>query len=159
MACKVFEREFDLDVRIIRIFNTYGPGNHHADGRVVPNFIMQAIANKPITVYGDGSQTRSFCYVDDLVEGLYQLMFRQGLKGEVVNVGNPDEMTILEFAKIIKEAANSSSEIIFKDLPKDDPKVRRPDISKARRLLNWEPKIPLGEGLKPTIEYFKQFID
>lgn len=158
MVCKTWEREKDLDVRIIRIFNTYGPRNDPNDGRVVPNFIMQALKNEPITIYGDGSQTRSFCYVLDLVTAIEKFMFEDNLKGEVINLGNPDEFKIFDFAEIVKKMTGSRSEIVFRDLPADDPKQRQPDISKARQLLNWEPKVKIEEGLIPTIEYFRKLL-
>lgn len=148
-------RKFGVDIRIIRIFNTYGPWMQIDDGRVVSNFINQAIANKPLTVYGKGTQTRSFCYVDDMVNGLKLAMFNKKAKGEVFNLGNPSEKTILELANLIKKLVNSSSEIVFEELPQDDPKIRRPDISKAQKVLGWEQKISLEEGLPKTIEYFR----
>jgi len=157
MACMTFHREFNLDTRIIRIFNTYGPRNDPNDGRVVPNFIMQALQNKPLTIYGDGSQTRSFCYVKDLVAGIEQMMFTPSLSGEVINLGNPGEFTVLQLAQLVIELTHSSSAIIYKNLPPDDPKQRKPDISKAKNLLQWEPTTSLKEGLMPTIEYFRQF--
>lgn len=150
-----YVRKYSVDARIVRIFNTYGPNMQPDDGRVVSNMIMQALHNKPLTIYGNGSQTRSFCYVSDLVEGLERLMFTEGLRGEVVNMGNPNEKTIKEFATIIKSLTNTSSEIVFEPLPSDDPKKRNPDIIKAKRLLDWEPKVSLEEGLKKTIDYFK----
>ena len=149
-----YHRIHKLDAKIIRIFNTYGPRMRKEDGRVVPNFIMQSLMNKPITVYGDGKQTRSFCYVSDLVEGIYRLMM-SGLN-EPVNIGNPEEHTILEFAELIKELTKSRSKIIFKPLPIDDPHVRCPDISKARKELKWAPKVGLKEGLNKTIEWFRK---
>jgi len=124
------------------------------DGRVVPDFINQAIHNKPITVYGEGKQTRSLCFIDDMVDGLKKAMFSK-TSGEVINLGNPNEMTILDLAKLIKQMTDSKSEIIFEKLPEDDPRKRRPDISKAKKLLNWEPKVDLRTGLEKTIEYFK----
>ncbi len=152
-----YHRYHNVDSRIVRIFNTYGPRMRLEDGRVVPNFIAQALRGDPLTVYGDGSQTRSFCYVSDLIEGIYHLLLSD--EAEPVNIGNPIEMTILSFAKKIIELTGSHSEIVFikpTDMRiKDDPKVRQPDISKARRLLNWEPKVSLDEGLKETIAYFK----
>lgn len=157
MACMTFHREFNLDTRIIRIFNTYGPRNDPNDGRVVPNFIMQALKNEPLTIYGDGSQTRSFCYVKDLVTGIEQMMFASNLSGEVINLGNPGEFTVLQLAQLVIELTHSSSAIIYKNLPPDDPKQRKPDISKAKNLLQWEPTTSLKEGLIPTIEYFRQF--
>jgi dTDP-glucose 4,6-dehydratase len=146
-----------LNGRIIRIFNTYGPRMRLDDGRVVPNFVTQALAGKPMTVYGDGSQTRSFCYVSDLVRGIY-LMIQNDTKGEVVNLGNPTEMTVLDFAETIKAITGSRSEIIFKPLPENDPLQRRPDIGKAKRLLGWEPEVGLDEGLKTTIGWFKKHL-
>ncbi len=148
-----YVRHEGLDGRIIRIFNTYGPRMRLDDGRVVPNFVTQALAGKPMTVYGDGSQTRSFCYVSDLVRGIY-LMMHADTKGEVVNLGNPTEMTVLEFAKKIKAITGSSSEIVFRPLPENDPMQRRPDIGKAKRLLGWEPEVGLDEGLKTTVTWF-----
>lgn len=150
-----YVRKHDLDGRIIRIFNTYGPIMQADDGRVVSNFINQAIKNEPITVYGKGLQTRSLCYVDDMVLGIRQAMFVQNTKGQVFNLGNPDERSILDIAKLIKELTNSKSEIIFEDLPEDDPKARKPDITHAKEILKWEPKIKTEDGLKKTIEYFK----
>ncbi len=143
-----------IDTKIARIFNTYGPSMRKNDGRVVPNFINQVLSGKPITVYGDGKQTRSFCYVSDLIEGIYKLMISD--INEPVNLGNPDEKTIIEFANLILKLINSKSEIIHKPLPENDPKTRCPDITKAKRLLNWQPKISLEDGLKKTIEYFKK---
>jgi dTDP-glucose 4,6-dehydratase len=148
-----YHRHHGLDTRIVRIFNTYGPRMRAHDGRVVPAFICQALEGEPLTVFGDGSQTRSFCYVGDNVEGLYKLML-SGYTGPV-NIGNPHEMTILDFAKKIIELTGSSSKIEYRDLPVNDPKVRQPDISLAKEKLDWAPKIPLEEGLKNTIEYFK----
>ena len=148
-------RSVGVDARVIRIFNTYGPHSDPADGRIVPNFITQAVDGKPITVYGDGSQTRSLCYVDDLVEGIVATMFKPGTKGEVVNLGNPEEHTVLEYAKIIRRLCGSSSEILFEALPQDDPTRRCPDISKAWALLGWRPCIGLEDGLNRTIQWFK----
>lgn len=150
-----YVRKYGIDARIVRIFNTYGPNMHADDGRVVSNFINQAITNKPITIYGNGSQTRSFCYIDDMIEGLKCAMFLDKTKNEVINLGNPDEWTILELAKLIKQMTSSSSEIIFDTLPEDDPKSRKPDILKAKKLIGWEPKIGIVDGLKKTIQYFK----
>jgi dTDP-glucose 4,6-dehydratase len=149
-----YHRAHNLDTRIVRIFNTYGPRMRMRDGRVVPNFITQALKNEPITVYGKGEQTRSFCYIDDLVRGLQRLL-------EVehhlpVNLGNPHEMTVLEFAKKIIALTASKSEIVHQPLPQDDPQVRQPDITKARELLGWEPEIDVDEGLQRTIEYFRE---
>lgn len=148
-----YHRVHGVDTRIVRIFNTYGPRMRKRDGRVVPNFINQALKDEPLTVYGDGSQTRSFCYVSDLIDGIYRLMHTS--EHEPVNIGNPAEMTILQFAETIIRLTNSRSQIVFKELPLDDPKVRRPDIAKARDLLKWEPKVSLEEGLKETIHYFR----
>lgn len=145
-----------VDSRIARIFNTYGPGMHKDDFRMVANFVTQAVKNEPITVFGDGKQTRSLCYIDDLVEGLVRLMFNDKTKGEVVNLGNPEEHTVLEYAELIKKIANSQSQIVHTEsLPQDDPLRRQPDISKARQLLSWEPKVPLSEGLSRMVEYIK----
>ncbi len=150
-----FCRIHKMDVRIARIFNCFGPKMRKNDGRVVPNFIMQVLRSEPITVYGDGKQTRSFCYISDMVDALEKLMFTDGLSGGVFNIGDPNETSILHLAKIVKDLTKSNSEIVFKPLPSDDPVRRRPDISKAKRILNWEPKIGLEEGLKETIQYFK----
>src|SRR5260221_14719829 len=149
-----YYRKDGLDTRIVRIFNTYGPYMQIDDGRVVSNFIVQAIQNKPLTVYGKGEQTRSFCYISDMIDGLKLLMFKDSIKGEVVNLGNPNEKKISDFATIVQETMQSRSQIIFEDLPEDDPKKRKPDITKAMQLLNWEPKVGLEEGLRKTIEYF-----
>ncbi len=151
-----YHREHGIDVRIARIFNTYGPRMRMNDGRVIPNFIYQALNNQPITVHGDGSQTRSFCYVDDLIEGIYRLATQEGLEGEVFNLGNPEEYTILELAQLIIELSGSSSKIVFKERPEDDPDRRRPDITKAKEILGWEPKVSVREGLKRTIEWFRE---
>ena len=151
-----YHREHGIDVRIARIFNTYGPRMRINDGRVVPNFIYQALTGKPITVYGDGSQTRSFCYIEDLVEGIYRLAVKEGIEGEVFNLGNPEEYTVLELAELIKELTGSGSDIVFKERPEDDPDRRRPDITKAKSILGWEPKTPVREGLRRTIEWFKR---
>ena len=148
-----YHRYHDMQVRIVRIFNTYGPNMRLQDGRAVPNFMVQALKNKPITVYGDGSQTRSLCYVSDLVDGIYRLL-NSGIN-EPVNIGNPRELTLLELAQMVKTATGSRSKIIFKPLPEDDPKVRRPDITRAQKELKWEPKVSLEEGLKKTVAYFK----
>ncbi len=152
-----YQRYHHVDTRIVRIFNTFGPRMRQEDGRVVPNFIAQALRNEPITVYGDGSRTRSFCYVSDLVEGIYRLLLSK--ETDPVNIGNPNEMTILDFAKTIIQLTDSKSEITFVQPNdariQDDPKVRQPDISKARRILNWEPQVPLAEGLQKTIAYFR----
>jgi dTDP-glucose 4,6-dehydratase len=151
-----YHRAHGLEVRIVRIFNTYGPRMRLRDGRVVPAFVQQALTGEPLTVFGEGQQTRSFCYVDDLVEGIWRLL--QSDLCEPCNIGNPHEMTILEFARTIKAAVGSDSPILFKPLPVDDPKQRRPDITLARTRLGWEPKVPLEEGLKSTIAYFRQVV-
>jgi len=148
-----YHRTHGVATRIVRIFNTHGPRMRLRDGRVVPNFIAQALRNEPITVYGDGSQTRSFCFVSDLVEGIVRLL-RSDYTGPV-NCGNPAEVTILQFAERIKALTNSKSEIVYRPLPVDDPKQRQPDITRARTLLGWEPKVGLEEGLRHTIEYFR----
>lgn len=153
-----YYRENKTDIRIIRIFNTYGPRMKLNDGRVVPNFISQALKNEDLTVYGDGSQTRSFCYVDDLIEGIFKISMAEGLKGEVINLGNPDEYKIIDFAKIIIEKTASISRISFKDLPEDDPKQRCPDISKVQSLIGWAPKTTLDDGLQNTIKFLKSKI-
>lgn len=149
-----YHRYHGVDVRIVRIFNSYGPRMRLDDGRALPTFMTQALKGEPITVYGDGSQTRSFQYIDDLVEGIYRLLMSDYVGP--VNIGNPEEISILEFAKEIIELTGSKSEIVFKPLPADDPKVRQPDISLARRVLGWEPKVSRREGLRRTLEYFKQ---
>jgi dTDP-glucose 4,6-dehydratase len=148
-----YHNHHDIDTRIVRIFNTYGPRMRANDGRVVPNFINQALNNEDITVYGEGAQTRSFCYVSDLIEGIYKLMMSDFT--EPVNIGNPAEMSILKFAEEILRITGSGSKIIFKELPIDDPKVRRPDISRAKEILNWEPKVNLEDGLEKTVQYFR----
>lgn len=151
-----FIREKGLDGRITRIFNTYGPGMNPNEGRSVVNFIKQAIANSPITIYGDGLQTRSFCYIDDQVKAQIRAMENEGTRGEVFNIGNPDERTILDFAKLIKKLSKSKSSIVFSEpLPVDDPLRRNPDINKARRILEWKPETKLEEGILKTIEYFR----
>ena len=148
-----YHRAHGLEVRIVRIFNTYGPRMRLNDGRVLPAFMSQALSNQPLTVFGDGSQTRSFCYVSDLVEGIYRLL--ESDLHDPCNIGNPVEMTVLQFAERIKAATGSSSAIAFRDLPVDDPKTRQPDITLARRRLGWEPKVSLDEGLGRTIDYFR----
>ena len=148
-----YHRYHGLDTRIVRIFNTYGPRMRMQDGRVVPNFILQALKGEPITVYGQGEQTRSFQYVDDLVAGIGRLL--ESGEHYPVNIGNPHEMTVLQFAKKILELTGSKSELAYRPLPQDDPQVRQPDITKARKLLNWEPKVDLDEGLVKTIDYFR----
>lgn len=153
-----YRMEHDMDVRIARIFNTYGPRMRAEGvyGRVIPRFIEQTLSNEPITVFGSGEQTRSFCYVTDQVEGLLRLAFLEEAKGEVVNIGNDEEIPILELAKVVKELINSESEMEFHPLPKDDPPRRKPDISKAKTLLDWKPKVNLEEGLRRMIEWFKE---
>ena len=147
-----YHREHNMETRIIRIFNTYGPRMRMNDGRVVPAFVGQALGGKPITVFGKGNQTRSFCYCSDLIEGIYRLMMSD--YSLPVNIGNPREMTMVQFAEAVRKATGSKSEIIFKALPQDDPKMRQPDITRARKILGWEPKVSLEEGLKETIAYF-----
>ena len=149
-----YHRYHGLNSRIVRIFNTYGPRMRMRDGRVVPNFIAQALTGEPLTVYGQGEQTRSFQYVDDLVAGIQKLL--QSNENLPVNIGNPHEMTVLEFAKKIIESTGSKSAIVYKPLPQDDPQVRQPDITKAKRVLGWEPKVGLEQGLARTIEYFRE---
>lgn len=156
--CGVHVREFDLDVRIMRIFNTYGPRMNPVDGRVIPNFIQQALRNEPLTIYGDGSQSRSFCYVSDLIGGMMALMFSEKGKGETMNLGNPIEKSMIEVAEIIKRATCSKSTFEQHDLPIDDPKTRNPNITKAKEVLEWEPRVGFEDGLRKTIEYFKQTI-
>src|ERR1043166_7242347 len=151
-----YQREHGVETRIVRIFNTYGPRMRLNDGRVVPAFVSQALKNKPLTVFGDGQQTRSFCYVSDLIEGIYRLMM-SGHR-EPVNIGNPQEMTMVEFAEEIVQATGSRSELIFKPLPEDDPKQRRPDITRARTWLKWEPQVPRKEGVKKTIGCFRTIV-
>jgi UDP-glucuronate decarboxylase len=149
-----YHRENKVDIRVVRIFNTYGPRMHPNDGRVVSNFIVQALKGENLTVYGDGTQTRSFCYVDDLIEGFVRLMNQTATVGPV-NLGNPGEFTMLELAEQVLKQTKSKSKIVHKPLPADDPKQRRPDITLAKKFLKWEPKVPLSEGLKRTIAYFK----
>lgn len=153
-----YHRQNRVNIRVVRIFNTYGPKMHPNDGRVVSNFIVQALTEKDITVYGDGSQTRSFCYVDDLIEGMIRMMNGPDDFIGPVNLGNPAEFTILELAKHVIRMTNSSSEIIFETLPQDDPTQRQPDITLARKQLDWEPKSGLEQGLKKTIEYFRTIV-
>ena len=148
-----YHRSHGLDTRIVRIFNTYGPRMRLNDGRALPNFLYQALSGEPITVYGDGKQTRSFCYVSDLLDGIYRLL--ESEEHEPVNIGNPDEITILEFAERVRSLVGATAPIVFRPLPQDDPKQRCPDIMKARRILHWEPKVNLEHGLKLTYEYFR----
>ena len=151
-----YHREYNVDIKIVRIFNTYGPRMRLDDGRVIPNFITQSLKNKPITIYGDGSQTRSFCYVSDLIEGILKMAKSKEIGPK--NLGNPTEFTILQTAGLIKKLTKSKSKLSYLSLPRDDPTRRRPDISEARQLLDWEPKIEFESGLKTTINYFKEKI-
>jgi len=151
-------RQHKLKIKVARIFNTYGPRMHLNDGRVVSNFIVQALRGKPLTIFGDGTQTRSFCYVDDLIEGLIRLMNTNDDVTGPINLGKPGEFTILELAEKVIRLSNSKSEIVFKKLPADDPKQRRPDITQARKILEWEPEIELEDGLKRTIAYFDELL-
>ena len=156
--CGVFTRTFNIDARIVRIFNTYGPRIDAHDGRIIPSFITSALKNQPMEVYGDGSQTRSYCYISDLIEGILRLSLEPKAKGETVNLGNPGEFTVLETAKIVWQAIHGTDnqpKITYSDLPKDDPLRRQPDITKAKQLLNWEPTITFTDGLAKTIAYFK----
>jgi len=148
-----YHREHSMETRIVRIFNTYGPRMRLRDGRVVPAFVSQALRGRPLTVFGDGSQTRSFCYCSDLIEGIYRLMMSHECLP--VNIGNPREMTVLEFAREIIRLTGSRSRIVFRPLPADDPRQRRPDIRRARRILNWRPEVPLTTGLERTVNYFR----
>ncbi|MBD3279201.1 MAG: NAD-dependent epimerase/dehydratase family protein [Candidatus Pacebacteria bacterium] len=158
--CGVHARDFELDVRIVRIFNTYGPRLDPDDGRVISNFVKQALAKQPLTIYGDGQQTRSYCYIDDLVSGILAVAQTQGLAGQTINLGNPDEYTILETASIIKKVCQQqglliNDQLVYQDLPADDPSRRQPDITKARQLLNWQPQISFEQGVKKTLAWFK----
>lgn len=160
--CLTFFRKYGLDVRIARIFNTYGPNMEKDDGRVISNFIVQALSGDDITIYGDGRQTRSFCYVDDMVKALYLLGTKkptEKLKGEIVNLGNDEEKKIIEIARLVKKLVQSDSKLVFEPLPKDDPQRRKPDLKKAKKLLLWQPKVPFNKGLVLTIEYFKNRFD
>jgi dTDP-glucose 4,6-dehydratase len=148
-----YHRYHGLDAKIVRIFNTYGPPMRVKDGRAVPNFIAQALRDEDVTIFGSGGQTRSFCYISDLVDGILRLAMSS--LNEPINIGNPHEMSIEEMARLIVKMTGSSSRIVFKELPVDDPKVRQPDITRARTLLGWEPKVSLEEGLTSTIDYFK----
>ena len=151
-----YHRHHGVDTRLVRIFNTYGPRMRLNDGRALPNFLYQALVGEPITVYGDGKQTRSFCYVSDLIDGIYRLL--ESDEHEPVNIGNPNEITILEFAERVRALVGATAPIVFRPLPQDDPKQRCPDIAKARRILSWEPKVALSEGLKITYDFFRQQI-
>jgi UDP-glucuronate decarboxylase len=156
--CFDYKRQYGVDARVIRIFNTYGPNMAIGDGRVVSNFIVQALRGEDITIYGDGSQTRSFCYVTDLVDGIYRMLTHPELQNSPINLGNPHEFSMLELAKIVTEQTNSKSKIVFLDLPQDDPKQRKPDISLAKLVLNWEPSIELRAGVQKTINYFQSIV-
>jgi dTDP-glucose 4,6-dehydratase len=149
-----YHRAHQLDTRIVRIFNTFGPGQRAHDGRVVSNFIVQAILGEPLTIYGDGRQTRSFCFVSDLIDGFWKLM-EESAEHEPVNIGNPEEYSMLDLARIVRDITRSGSAIEHKPLPVDDPKVRKPDIAKAERLLKWRPRVPVREGITRTVEYFR----
>ena len=151
-------RQHGLNIKVVRIFNTYGPRMHPNDGRVVSNFIVQALRNEDITIYGDGNQTRSFCYVDDLIEGLMQMMNTPASGTGPTNLGNPSEFTILELAEKVLRITNSKSKLVFSSLPQDDPKQRKPDIELAKKTLNWKPKVTLEEGLQLTVEYFRKVL-
>jgi len=153
-----YKRQHDLDIKVARLFNTYGPNMHPDDGRVVSNFIVQAIQGLPITIYGDGSQTRSFCYIDDMIDAFVLLMNMPKDFSGPVNLGNPNEFTILELAEIIISMVNSKSEIVFRPLPSDDPTQRKPDISLAKEKMSWNPEISLKDGLKHTIDYFETLL-
>jgi UDP-glucuronate decarboxylase len=152
--CFDYLRQYDVDARVIRIFNTYGPNMELGDGRVVSNFIVQALRGEPLTIYGDGSQTRSFCYVSDLIEGISKVVTLPGNPGSPINLGNPVEYSILELAELIIKLTSSKSELVFENLPSDDPKQRKPDIGLARSILGWEPSVAAEAGLVKTIEYF-----
>jgi nucleoside-diphosphate-sugar epimerase len=154
-SIKNTNEQFNVNIKIARIFNTYGPNMSLNDGRVVSNFIVQALRSEDITIYGDGSQTRSFCYVDDLVDGLIKLMESPGSVHGPINLGNPTERTVKNLADLVIAKTKSKSKVIFHELPQDDPKQRKPDVSKAREILNWEPKIDIDQGLENTIKYFK----
>jgi nucleoside-diphosphate-sugar epimerase len=158
MLTSVYWRSFDVDARIIRIFNCYGPHSDPDDGRIVPTFVRQAIAGEPVPVHGDGDQTRSLCYVADLVEGIVRVMFTPGTRGEVFNLGNPDERTVREFAELINRLCGNRSEIVYLDVPErvGDPQRRCPDITKAKTELGWEPRVPLEQGLRETIAWFRE---
>jgi dTDP-glucose 4,6-dehydratase len=151
-----YHRFHGVQTRIVRIFNTYGERMRVNDGRVVPAFISQALRNEPLTVFGDGSQTRSFCYVSDLIDGIYRLLMSDEV--QPTNIGNPSEMTVLQFAQVIQKLTGTSAPIEFRPLPEDDPKIRRPDITKARTILGWEPRVPLEDGIGRTIEYFRSVV-
>lgn len=153
--CGVWHRESGADIRLVRIFNTYGPHMDPYDGRVIPEFCMKALHDEPLVVYGDGSQTRSFCYVEDLVNGIHQLATLPNLAGQTMNIGNPDEYTMLDLVRELEKVLGKSLRVEHAELPKDDPQRRRPDITKAKQLLNWKPQISLAQGLHPTLSYFE----
>lgn len=154
-----YHRMHNVDVKVIRIFNTYGPRMDIGDGRVVSNFIVQALAQKDITIYGEGNQTRSFCYVDDLIDGMIAMMERSKDESGPVNIGNPREFTIKELAELVIKMTGSKSKIVYEELPQDDPRQRKPDISKAKAILGWNPTVQLEDGLKHTIDYFKEMLE
>ena len=154
-----YHRQHNVNTKVVRIFNTYGPRMHPNDGRVVSNFIVQALLGEPITLFGDGSQTRSFCYADDLVEAILRMMNSDNDFVGPVNIGNPSEVTMVELAELVKSKTRSSSELVYRPLPMNDPTQRKPDISLAREKLDWQPTIELNEGLDRTIAYFKQLLD
>ena len=153
-----YHRQRGLEIKVARIFNTYGPRMHHADGRVISNFVVQALRGEPITIYGDGSQTRSFCYVDDLIDGCVKLMESDADVTGPINLGNPVEFTMNELAEEVTKRTGSASKIVFRDLPEDDPKQRRPDISLAKKTLGWEPTVQLEQGLAQTVDYFEKLL-
>ncbi|NPB02963.1 MAG: SDR family oxidoreductase [Thermotogae bacterium] len=154
-----YYRYDELPVRIARIFNTYGPFMDIADGRIIPNFAYQALSGKPLTIYGDGSQTRSFCYISDMVEGLFRLLTYEGLDGEVVNLGNPEEISVLKVARLVVEILGLPENFAYLPIPQDDPKRRKPDITKAKRLLNWEPQVSFRRGLEKTLNWYKEVLN
>ena len=153
-----YHRQHDFEIKVARIFNTYGPRMHPNDGRVVSNFIVQALKGEPITIFGEGTQTRSFCYIDDLIEGFVRLMATPADITGPINLGHPGEFTMIEFARLILSLTGSRSELVHLPLPQDDPKQRQPDITKARAVLGWEPKVPLEDGLKETVAYFDKLL-
>jgi nucleoside-diphosphate-sugar epimerase len=158
-ATFVYHHSRGVDARVVRIFNTYGPHSRPDDGRIVPNFIVQSLRGEPITIYGDGSQTRSFCYVSDLVAGILAAMETSGTAGQVFNLGNPDEYTVLQFAEIVARQVGSSAGFVYRPLPVDDPTRRCPDISKARAVLGWEPVVDLAAGIDRTVQWFQQILN
>ena len=158
-ATFVYVNVYGIDARVVRIFNTYGPHSRPDDGRIVPNFVSQALRNEPLTIYGDGSQTRSYCYVSDLVRGIVSAMFEDGSRGQVFNLGNPDEYTVLEFAEIVAHQVGSTAGFQHLPLPEDDPTQRRPDITRAREVLGWQPEVDLATGIARTIEWFRNLLE